>query len=124
MHTLYVRCRVKHFLHTRTSLWPLMGDYHNVTLLNLSAKDSLASIVLGIEDNGRAGEFPYRLVNAGGFHYTTVLRNVAEEYSHASVFSVGMFDVADTTVGTVGVKRRICGVLGTKLVAEPSGWRT
>ena len=35
-----------------------------------------------------------------------------------------MFNVADTAVGTVGVKRRICGVLGTKLVAEPSSWRT
>ena len=101
-----------------------MCNDNHIAFLHLSAKDSLASIVLGIEDNGRAGEFPYRLVNAGGFHYTTVLRNVAEEYSHASVFSVSVFEVTDATVGTVGVKRRICGVLGTKLVAEPSGWRT
>ena len=81
-----------------------MGNHHAVTALHLSAKDSITGIFLRIEYHSRTFEVPEALIDTCSLHHTTVLSDIAEEYSKASILCVGMLEVTDTTIGTVGIE--------------------
>ena len=65
---------------------------------------------------------PEHWVYAGCLHYATVLGDVTEEHCQSTILGVGMLQVADTTLGTVGVEILPLSVLATHLGRELSAW--
>ncbi len=84
----------------------------------LAAEDTLTSIFLRIEYDSRALEMPELRSNACGLDYTAIDCNVAEEDCHATILGVGMLDVADTAVLTVGIERWPLSILRAHLGRE------
>ncbi len=115
---LDIRGGVEHLLHTRASLWSLVGNYHAVARLHLSAEYSLASVLLRVEAHGRTLEMPQRLVHAGRLHHASVFGDVAEEHGKSAVLRVGMFQTAYAAPGAVGVEALPLGVLTAHLRGE------
>ena len=81
-----------------------MGDNHTVAALHLSAKNTLAGILLGVEADGGTLEVPQTLVYAGRLHHAAVLGDVAEEHGQTAILRVGMLNIAYAAVGTVKVE--------------------
>ena len=50
---------------------------------------------------------PQALVNASRLDHTAILGDVAKEYSQAAILGIGVLQVANTTIGTIGIERRI-----------------
>ena len=120
VHRLYVGGRVEHFLHSGTALWSLVGDYHHVAGLHLSAEYAFAGGFLGVEDLRRSGEFPYRLVHSGGLDHAAVNCNVALEHSESAVPGVGVGQVPDAATAAVCVKGLVVCTLTSHFRAEAS----
>ena len=81
-----------------------MGNYHTVALLYFATQDSLAGIFLRVEADGRSFEVPKAFVNASGLHNTTVLSDITKEHGQSAILGVSVFEVADATIGTIGIK--------------------
>ena len=81
-----------------------MGNHHAVARFHLTTKDTLAGILLGVEDHSRSLEVPQALVDTSGLHHTAVLSDIAKEHSQATILGVGVFEVADTALGTIGIE--------------------
>ena len=111
VHTLDIGGGIEHLLHTGAALGAFVGDDDAVALLDLAAKDALAGVLLAVEDDGRTFEVPQLGGYASGLHDAAVLRDVAEEHGHAAVLRVGVFNVADATIGAVGVEGLVVRVL-------------
>ena len=62
-----------------------MSDYNHIAANYLSAKDSLAGILLRVEHLCRTFEVPDALVNTGSLYYTAVLSDVSEQNSQTAV---------------------------------------
>ena len=104
VHTLDIRGGIQHLLHTRTALRPLVGDHHAVATLHLTTEDALTGVFLRIEHHGRTLEMPQALIHASSLHHTAVVGNISEEHSESAVLRIGMLQVADTSIGAVGIE--------------------
>ena len=58
-----------------------------------------------------AGKFEDTLVNPGGFHHAAALGDVAEQHRQATVFGIGVVDVADAAAFAIQIQRRPHAVL-------------
>ena len=63
---------------------------------------------------------PEHWVYSSCLHYATILGDVAEEHCQSAILGVGMLEVADTTLGAIGVKTLPLSVLATHLGRELS----
>ena len=81
-----------------------MGNYHTVALLYLTTKNALASIFLRVETDGRSFEVPQTFVNTSGLYHATVLCDITKEHGQSAILGVSVFEVANTTIGTIGIK--------------------
>ena len=109
-----IRSGIKHFLHTGATFRPFVGNHDDIATHHLSAQDALASSILWIKHLGRARKFPNTFVHSGCFYHTTVLSDISLQYGQPAVLAVGMFQVADTTIGTVGVEFFVRCILRTQ----------
>ena len=62
---------------------------------------------------------PQAFIHAGSLHYAAVLGNVTEEHGQSAILGIGMFDVTDAAIGTVGIKCPPLFRLTTHLCREP-----
>ena len=121
---LDIRSRIKHLLHAWASLRTFVGDDDTVATVHLATEDAFTRIFLRVEDHSRTFEVPQFWSDTGSLHYATVLCDVAEEHSQATIFRVGMLEVADTSVLAVGVETLPLLILGTHLRGEPTARST
>ena len=61
---------------------------------------------------------PQSLIDTGSLHDTAVLGNIAKEHCQTTVLGIGMLDVTNTTVGTIGIQRSPLCTLATHLRRE------
>ena len=90
-----------------------MCNNHTVALLHLPSENTLAGIFLRVEHHGRTLEVPELGSHASGLHHAAVLCNITEEDSHTAIFGVGMLDVSDAPVLTVGIETLVIGFLSS-----------
>ena len=95
-----------------------MGDYHAVACLDLSSENSLAGIILRIEHLGRTGEFPKTLIHTCCLDNATILGDITKEHSQTAILGICMFQIANTTIGTIFVQLAPLCVLTTHLCGE------
>ena len=121
MLALDIRGRIKHFLHTWTALRTFVGNDYHITTHYLSTQDSITSGFLRVKHLGRTGELPDTFVHTSGLYHTTVLGNITLQYSQSTVLAISMLQIADTSIGTVGIQSLIISVLRTQLDVELVG---
>ena len=124
VHRLDVGCRIKHLLHAWSTLGTFVGDDDAIAFLDLAAENAFASILLRVKAYGRTFEMPEFRSHACGLDDATILSDIAEEHSQAAILGVGMFDVADATIGTIGVECLPLSILRTHLDRELAGRST
>lgn len=77
-----------------------------------------------VEHLGRTTKLPDGWVDASSFYHAAVLGNVAKEHCQATVFGVGVLQVAYATFGAVGVEGLPLRVLATHDGRELMAWGT
>ena len=104
VHRLDVARRIEHLLHARTALRTLVGNHHAVAALHLAAKDALAGIFLRVKADSRAFKVPEALIDTSSLHDTAILCDITEEHGQSAILRIGMFEVTNATLGTIGIE--------------------
>ena len=104
VHRLDVARRVEHLLHARTTLRALMSNHHAIAALHLATEDALTGVFLRVEADGRTLEVPQRLIDASSLHDTAILCDITKEHGQSAILRIGMFEVADATLSTIGIE--------------------
>ena len=63
-------------------------------------------------------------IHTGCLDDATILGNITFQHCQATVFGIGMFQVTDATIGTVGIKFLIVSFLRPHHITESVGWST
>ena len=124
MAAFYIRSRIKHFLHTRTTLRSFVCDHHHIARDDFSTEDAFASRILRIEHFRRTGKLPDAFIHTGRLDHTTVQRDISFQDSQAAIFGISMLDITDTSGGTIGIQFLIIGFLRSHPNAETMGGST
>ena len=95
-----------------------MGDDDAVAALYLASEDALASCFLRVEHLGRSTKLPYRRVYTSCLYHASVLGNIAEEHSQATILGVSVLERAYATILAVYVKRLPLCILTAHLCRE------
>ena len=119
MHGFDVGCRVKHFLHSRTSLGAFVVDDHHISCLYLPAQDAVACTFLGVEHLGFSGELQDGLVHAGSLDHAAVTGDVPLQDREPAVFGICVLQVPDAAFAAVGVECVVVILLRSHPDAEP-----
>src|SRR5574344_424079 len=118
MTTLDIRCRIKHLLHTWSSLGTFVRDDDYISANDLTTKNTITSRILRVKHFSRATELPNTLVNPGSFNYATVLGNITKQHSESAILRICMLNITDTSFRTVGIECTVNSILTSHHITE------
>ena len=116
-----VRCRIKHLLHTWTTLRSLVYNDNHITRLDSTAEDTLNGSLLRIENLGLSAETPDALINTGRLYHTAILGYVTKEYCKTTILCICILKRTYATLLPVGIKNFVNRTVRTHCIAEHIG---
>src|SRR5690606_9272158 len=116
-----VRGRVQHFLHARATFRAFVTDNDDITGNHFIGQNTFYRIALAFEDFRLALEYQNGFIHTGGFYHAAIQCDVAVQNRQAACFRIGVFDITDTAVFAVAVRRWPTGALAECSLGRDTG---